>query len=58
MSKEIEFFYVSVVIKTIFNNRYLVFIDERSLSHEICTCDFGFEDNIEPLDNSSLERLK
>ncbi|MCC5598705.1 hypothetical protein [Nostoc favosum] len=58
MSKGVEFLYRSVVFKTTFNNRYLVLIDERSLSHEICTCDFGFEDDIEPLDNSSLERLK
>ncbi|MEH1855259.1 MAG: hypothetical protein V7L11_27165 [Nostoc sp.] len=37
---------------------YLVLLDERSPSREICTCDFAFEEDIEPLDNSSLERLQ
>ncbi|MFN6475214.1 hypothetical protein [Nostoc sp. DedQUE07] len=37
---------------------YLVLLDERSPSREICICDFAFEDDIEPLDNSSLEGLQ
>ncbi|WP_041565660.1 hypothetical protein [Nostoc punctiforme] len=37
---------------------YLVLLDERSPSREICICDFAFEDDIEPLDNSFLERLQ
>lgn len=37
---------------------YLVLLDERSPSRQICICDFAFEEDIEPLDNSSLERLQ
>ncbi|AUT04458.1 hypothetical protein CLI64_22040 [Nostoc sp. CENA543] len=37
---------------------YLVLLDERSPSHEICTCDFAFEEDIESLDQSSLEQLR
>jgi hypothetical protein len=37
---------------------YLVLLDECSPSHEICICDFAFEEDIEPLDQSSLERLR
>ncbi|MDZ7954091.1 hypothetical protein [Nostoc sp. DedQUE09] len=37
---------------------YLVLLDERSPSCKICTCDFAFEEDIEPLDNSSLEGLQ
>lgn len=37
---------------------YLVLLDERSPSREICTCDFAFEDDIESLEKSSLERLR
>ncbi|MEJ1934811.1 hypothetical protein WDZ92_31815 [Nostoc sp. NIES-2111] len=36
----------------------LVLLDERSPSHEICTCDFAFEEDIELIDQSSLERLR
>ncbi|MEH2219390.1 MAG: hypothetical protein V7K72_20155 [Nostoc sp.] len=34
---------------------YLVLLDERSPSREICTCDFAFEDDIESLEKSSLD---
>ncbi|MHC5722549.1 MAG: hypothetical protein ACYT04_29780 [Nostoc sp.] len=37
---------------------YLVLLDDRSPSREICICDFAFEDDIKPLDNSSLEGLR
>ena len=37
---------------------YLVLLDERSPSRDTCTCDFAFEDDIKPLDNSSLEGLR
>ncbi|WP_236143849.1 hypothetical protein [Nostoc sp. CMAA1605] len=37
---------------------YLILLDEHSPSREICTCDFAFEEDIEPLDQSSLEQLR
>ncbi|MGF1988905.1 MAG: hypothetical protein RMY62_013690 [Nostoc sp. ZfuVER08] len=37
---------------------YLVFLDERSPSRDTCTYDFAFEEDIEILDKSSLERLR
>lgn len=37
---------------------YLVLLDERSPSRDTCTCDFAFEEDIEILDKSSLERLR
>lgn len=37
---------------------YLVLFDPRSPSREICTCDFAFEEDIEPLDKSLLSRLQ
>lgn len=37
---------------------YLVLLDELSPSHELCSCDFAFEEDIEPLDQSSLEQLR
>lgn len=37
---------------------YLVLLDERSPSRDTCSCDFAFEQDIEPLDNSFLERLQ
>ncbi|MDZ8238651.1 MAG: hypothetical protein RMZ69_15995 [Nostoc sp. ChiQUE01a] len=37
---------------------YLVLLDERSPSRDTCICDFAFEEDIEILDKSSLERLR
>ncbi|BAY26823.1 hypothetical protein NIES2100_66390 [Calothrix sp. NIES-2100] len=37
---------------------YLVLLDERSPSREVCCCDFAFEEDIEPLDSLSLEQLR
>ncbi|BAY18197.1 hypothetical protein NIES21_40410 [Anabaenopsis circularis NIES-21] len=37
---------------------YLVLLDKRSPSRDICPCDFAFEEDIEPLDQSSLEQLR
>ncbi len=37
---------------------YLVLLDERSPSRDTCTCDFAFEEDIEILDQLSLERLQ